>query len=260
MITKAHLIYFSPTRTTQTIVARIAAGLAVRETEDYDLTRLPQGCDRHLKDGVAIVGIPVYAGRVPEVCLERLQSLSAAQVPAVLVALYGNREYEDALLELCDLALAKGFSVIAAGAFIGEHSYSTAEQPIAAKRPDAADLQCAYAFGATITEKLRSGETGLGSPLPGNRPYKERVPLGGIAPETNPERCTLCGICAGVCPTFVISLAGEVLTAADRCVMCCACVKSCPEQARAMSHPLVQTRRAMLVSNCNRRKEPTLFL
>ncbi len=72
-----------------------------------------------LADGVAIMGIPVYAGRVSELCLQRLQTVTSKGVPAVLVALYGNCEFEDALVELCDVSVAKGFNVIAAGAFIG---------------------------------------------------------------------------------------------------------------------------------------------
>ena len=55
------------------------------------------------QDGTAIVGVPVYAGRVPELCLERLAGFSVDAVAAVLVVLYGNREYEDALAELRDV-------------------------------------------------------------------------------------------------------------------------------------------------------------
>ena len=49
---------------------------------------------------------------------------------------YGNRDYEDALVELYDLALSLGLTPFAAGAFIGEHSYSTPEMPVAEGRPD----------------------------------------------------------------------------------------------------------------------------
>lgn len=60
---------------------------------------------------------------------------------------YGNRDYEDALLELRDTVASLGFTPLSAGAFIGEHSYSTAEMPVAAGRPDATDLQTARTFG-----------------------------------------------------------------------------------------------------------------
>lgn len=43
----------------------------------------------------------------------------------MLVSVYGNRAYEDALLEMFDIAKDSRFILITASAFIGEHSYST---------------------------------------------------------------------------------------------------------------------------------------
>ncbi|MDD2336904.1 MAG: 4Fe-4S binding protein [Geobacteraceae bacterium] len=260
MITKIHLIYFSPTKTTKKIVEQIAAGINIRDIEHYDLTLMEPGLDRQFADGLAIIGIPVYAGRVPEVFLKRIEKISAVGIPAVLVALYGNRAFEDALVELRDVVVSKGFVVIAAGAFIGEHSYSTSQQPIAANRPDAADLQKAKEFGINIAKELQENIGKSVVEIPGNVPYKERVPLGGIAPETNRELCTLCGTCAKVCPTFVIRVDSEVKTNAENCIMCCACVKYCPENARELKHPMIEARREMLVKNCSIRKVPNDFL
>ena len=75
-----------------------------------------------------VLGAPVYAGRVaPEAVrrLKRIQVAAGASIPAVITVTYGNRDYEDALVELYDLALSLGLTPFAAGAFIGEHSYST---------------------------------------------------------------------------------------------------------------------------------------
>lgn len=255
-----HLIYFSPTSTTKMIVERIAEGLGDTSVAHHDLTRLKGGLDLRLDDGLAVIGVPVYAGRVPEICLERLSGLSASGVPAVLVVLYGNRAFEDALIELRDVAVAKGFTAIAAGAFIGEHSYSTATQPIAAHRPDPADLAKAREFGSLIACRLSAG-TGAAMPvIPGDVPYRERTPLGGVAPRTDPGLCTLCGTCATLCPTFVIRVDDRVLTSAEGCLKCCACTKGCPAGARTLHHPTVDTRREMLTSQCSERKEPAWFL
>ncbi len=260
MISKAHLVYFSPTKTTKRIVEQIAHGLNAGEVAHYDLTCSEQRGDVGLNDGVAVIGVPVYAGRVPEVCLERMRKLSAVGIPAVIVVLYGNRAFEDALVELRDTVVAKGVSVVAAGAFIGEHSYSTSDHPIAPNRPDTDDVRKAQEFGALLVGCLQQGVGSVTPRIPGNLPYKERVPLGGIAPVTSEARCTLCGNCARVCPTHAITVADAVATDAQRCILCCACVKECPEQARTLQHPTVDARREMLVKNFSERKEPELFL
>lgn len=254
------LIYFSPTGTSRKIVEAIAEGFNSTKCNIFDLTRVAEPEPREFQDGLAIIAIPVYAGRVPEVCLQRLAGFAARGIPAVLIALYGNREYEDALVELRDLVSEAGFRVVAAGAFIGEHSYSTEQQPIAAGRPDHSDLDKARTFGRQVGAKLISAEILNVPEIAGAVPYRERVPLGGIAPVTEPATCTLCGDCADVCPTFVVTVGTEVVTQAGNCVMCCACVRACPTGARSMIHPVIQERRALLLKNCRLRKEPSLFL
>ena len=255
----AHLLYFSPTGTTRMIMTGIARGLAVERVIHYDVTR-PDSCfETDLTEGVAIIGVPVYAGRVPELCLQRLQSITAQGLPCILVALYGNRAYEDTLVELNDFAVTKGFSVIAAGAFVGEHSYSTPHCPIAAGRPDSEDLALAERFGREVAAKIENGC--LDPPeIKGNVPYRERVQFGGVAPETDRQRCTLCGRCAEVCPTGAIRVSDQVRTDADNCVMCCACVKSCAANARPFDHPRIAERRGLLLQSCGEPKAPELFL
>jgi len=119
-------------------VHEIAKGFeGVGRVKQTDLTYpafLP--CARLGARDLAIIGVPVYAGRVPEIAAHRLKEIKGAGTPAVVVAVYGNREFEDALVEMRDIAIAQGFEVVAAGAFIAEHSFSTDELPIAAGRPD----------------------------------------------------------------------------------------------------------------------------
>ena len=259
MIETAHLVYFSPTGTTRQIVTQIAKGLAAQQTVHYDQTLPGEPLITNLSAGVAIIGIPVYAGRVPEICLQRFAGISAQGRPCILVALYGNREFEDALVELRDVVSKQGFQVVAAAAFIGEHSYSTPDRPIAAGRPDAEDLAIAEKFGRDVAVKLINNDLSMPS-IDGNTPYRERVPLGGVAPETDRDKCTLCGKCAAICPTGAIEVTDSVATDAAACVMCCACVKVCAEDARPFNHPRIEERRAMLLQNCGIPKAPTLFL
>ncbi len=260
MLAKLHLIYFSPTGTTRRIVEQIALGIKARIIEHHDLTLDLSGIDTKLNDGMAIIGVPVYAGRVPEICLQRMQNLSANQIPAVIVVLYGNREFEDALVELRDFVLTKGFIPNAAAAFIGEHSYSTATHPIAANRPDHDDLNKACQFGEVITQGIKDWYQMNPPVIAGSIPYRERTPLGGISPNLIQERCTLCGTCVKACPTNVITISGCITTNVKDCILCCACVKGCPEQARVLDHPALNARREMLATHYQTRKEPSIFI
>jgi ferredoxin len=259
MMPTAHLVYFSPTGTTRKVSESIAQGLGAKKVIHYDLTPADTRFKTVLTDGVAVIGIPVYAGRVPELCLQRLQGITARHIPAVLVALYGNREFEDALVELRDLSVAKGFNIVAAGAFIGEHSFSTPTQPLAAGRPDAEDLTMAEQFGKRVAVKIQGGDYNTPS-IDGNVPYRERSKLGGLTPETDSERCILCGKCAEVCPPGVITVSESVATNADGCIMCCACARACEAQARFFIHPRIEEKRAMLQKNSSIPKTPEIFL
>lgn len=259
MTGSTQLVYFSPTGTTRKVARAVARGLGAPTLPDCDLTAPEARCDLALTAGVAVLGVPVYAGRVPELFLERMRGLTGRDVPAVLVAVYGNREYEDALVELRDLAAARGFRVVAAGAFIGEHSYSTAERPIAAGRPDAADLELAADFGRRVAAKLARGDLAVPA-IRGDVPYRERKRFGGVAPETDPGRCILCGACAAVCPTGIVSVSDRVRTRAEDCIMCCACIRACRYGARLFRHPVIEERRGLLVANCSTPKAPELFL
>lgn len=66
-------------------------------------------------------------------------------------------------MELDAFASDRGFKVIAGATFVGEHSYSTQQNPIAAGRPDADDLQFAETFGAKIRTKSKRQPTWISS-------------------------------------------------------------------------------------------------
>ena len=78
---------------------------------------------------------PFTGGSVAPLALERLQGLHGDGTPVVLLAVYGNRDYEHALDDLDRFMTERGFVTVAAGTFVGEHSYSTPQTPVAAGRP-----------------------------------------------------------------------------------------------------------------------------
>lgn len=258
-----NLITFSPTRTGQTIAENIAAGFTTGTdcVRSVDLT-LPGNRKELTVSGIAIFAAPVYGGRVAETAAERFACIRAAEpgvTPAILTVVYGNRDYEDALIELRDLAVRQGFVPLSAGAFIGEHSYSRPKEgmPIAEGRPDAADCARAHGFGAESRLKYDRGEW---QPLTvkGNIPYKTKGPSTPATPTTDPALCTGCGTCAEVCPTGVVFFTEDGTAASDAagCIKCCACLKFCPAGARRFDTPYT----AKLFLHFSDRREPELFL
>jgi ferredoxin len=261
----AKLVYFSPTRTTKRVLEGIVRGIEVDGVTHLDLTP-PEAWTRRpeeIGEEWAIIGAPVYGGRIPPLAAQRLRRLKGDGAPAVVVVVYGNRAYEDALLELKDLVSEAGFVPVAGGAFLGEHSFSNDVTPIAKGRPDEGDLRAAENFGRTIREKLREilslDEL---SPLhvPGDYPYKEDGDPPGISPITEASLCTRCETCVSACPTAAIVLRDRIITDASVCILCCACVKSCPTGARVIEHPRVLRSATWLSKNCSERKEPDLYL
>ncbi len=265
-IEKVRLVYFSPTGTTKTILENLAAGVGVRTVEHFDVTLpgagQPDFPKMNNKD-LLVIGAPVYAGRIPEIAVQRFQKLKSNKSPAVVIVLYGNREIEDALAELVDLATNAGFTPVAGGAFIGEHSFSSETSPIAAGRPDSSDIRIAQEFGREIGDRLKS--TGnledIGIPdFPGNRPYRELVQHPPTSPVTENDRCTQCETCISVCPVSAIFLSDVIDTDKEKCILCCACIRACPESARIFKDPFIIKIVEWLRTQAAERKEPEVFM
>ena len=235
--TSNHIVFFSPTHTSAKIARAIGESIGMGRRIEIDLTTDENSSPIEIKDSITIIAVPVYAGRVAPIALQRLRRLKGNNAPAILVAVYGNRDYEDALVELRDETIQLGFTPLAAGAFIGEHSYSRPNMPIAEGRPDVTDLQIAEQFG--------------------NIPYRFVGPSTPAAPVCT-EECFACGECIEVCPTHAIALSdeGKIETEITKCIKCCACVKECPNGARVFDTPYTP----MLHQKCAARREPELFI
>ncbi len=258
------LIYFSPTRTTQTILEEVARGMNIPVASVIDFTkpstRLKDAYD--IRQGPVIIGSPVYAGRIPKDAVVSLEKIKGLGQPAILVVLYGNREYDDALLELRDLAINCGFIPVSGGAFIGEHSFSNQEFPIAPSRPDENDLKKAFQYGNRISSMLDQWpKTEMITPVsvPGNYPYRDG--MGDTAfqfIEIN-EDCDSCGTCVSICPKQAIDESAQYSTLDETCIFCCACIRACPQSARTLKDSPIKKKAAWLFENCGIRKEPEVY-
>ncbi len=258
------LVCFSPTGTTKSIILGIARGMHKGPVELIDITKAKVREKRLClsEHDLLIVGVPVYIGRVPTLARDWLQTLEGCDTPVVCVVVYGNRAYEDALLELKDITQQRGCVPIGCGAYIGEHSFSQADAPIAVGRPDEDDIGHAEKFGWKLAEKLNSlrSVNDIGDiTIPGNVPYRNAessLPLDFIEVD---DSCLRCGICAEACPVGAIDMENGTLLNREKCILCCACIKSCPQGARKMKPGAVKDIAIRLSALCAERKEPACF-
>lgn len=222
-------IAFSPAGTTKKVahaVAQTLGGLHRPHRVDLSDAQLnPKSV--HIKESdVCVIAVPSFGGRVPVVAAERLAQLEGNGASAVLIATYGNRAFEDTLVELADLAVAAGFKPVAGIAAVAQHSIA---KQFAAGRPDAADLAELESFAKEISAALKAGAAA--PDLPGNRPYRDHSNLS-LKPVTV-EGCRHCGFCHMKCP--VQAIPKDVMkSSAEKCVSCMRCVSICPVDARVI--------------------------
>ena len=245
-------VYFSGTGTTEKVVTTLAKDLAQSLNAPYQTFcfNLPQSREGELAFGpqdLVVFGVPVYAGRVPNLLLPYIQNKVKGQnTPAVPVVLYGNRNFDDGLMELRNVLFQNGFRPFAAGAFVGEHSFS---KILGAGRPDSEDM----ALAAQLAEKAAQLAKDMAQPpeqpvavegcdpirlyyTPRDRhgePIKDFLKA---KPVTDLTKCVHCGLCARICPMGSID-PNDVSNVVGKCIKCCACVKKCPVGAKSFDHP-----------------------
>lgn len=237
MLEKIDVIHFSPAGNTRKAALLLAQAMAAR-TEEYDLSR-PHSPGRSFGPGdVVIVAGPVYGGRLPGVMLERLAEIEGNGAFAVTLAVYGNRAYEDALIELDDSVEKQGFRRLASAALVAQHSIVT---QLAAGRPDREDGEEIDRFAERILgkyERILSGkEQAENYRVPGNRPYKNWNPMKAVPLVS--DACIRCGLCAEKCPVEAIPREELEKTDPAKCILCMRCVSLCPEKARSLPGPLM---------------------
>ena len=274
MIKKVWGMYFTGTGTTEKVVTHIGKKIAEKlgvEYEDYDFTlpKVRKVEKSFTEEDLVVFGTPVIAGRVPNLLLKYLDTLKGNEALAVPVVLYGNRNFDDALIELRNILKNKGMKPIAGGAFIGEHSFS---KILGAGRPDTKDMEIASTFAENIFEKVTGkdfdpeklievkGETPIRFYYQPRDSKGNSIDIRKVKPKTNMDLCNKCGLCASICPLGSIN-PEDPSDVFGICMKCCACVKRCPNGAKYYDDENYLYHQHELESQyAPTRREPELFL
>ena len=245
-----HTFFFSPSDTTRKYAKAMTDAFG-GESQLIDLTHGSCEIESELIDGDTVLLIsPVYAGRIPALAADLFRQIDGHGMRAIVAVVYGNRDYDDALLELADIAVNDGFDVIAAGAFIAQHCIFP---KVANGRPDASDM----AVAADFMERAKESDNLDISTIKGNRPYKKpgAVPL---QPQTDENECLSCGVCARECPTGAIDPV-TLATDKNKCITCCRCIAVCGSHARKFKGIKYATVGKIFCAQNSKRREPELF-
>lgn len=247
---KVNLIYFSATNRTAKVVKEIGSAIS-SDLFENDITLEENRNDELVftEKDLVIIGIPVYAGRVPKFLIDYFKKVKGNNTLAIFVVTYGNRAYEDALLELKNTFEENGFIGVGAAAFVGEHSYT---ELLGNGRPNKEDLEKAKNFGNKVKLKIDSIKDVSeieNLSVPGNYPYVVKVnKMTPMAPETN-DNCIDCGMCANACPTNAISKDDCRITNKEKCIKCCRCIRNCPMNAKEMTNSSYIEMKDFLIKN-----------
>lgn len=267
-------IFFSATGTTERVVDAVADGIIsfddsipVREY-DFTLPKARLSFPALNSDELVIFGVPTYAGRVPNVLLKYLDTIKGNGAFAVPVVTFGNRAFDNSLIELRNILENKGFRTIAAAAFSCEHSFS---RSLGAGRPDAADFAFASQFSSLFLEKLKNIDTSsyLHSPIcvDGDasagyfQPMTDEgkaIDIRKVKPKTS-EECDNCGLCANLCPMGSIS-PDDCSSITGICIKCGACIKKCPNGAKCFDDADYLHHKHQIERDYQRRAENKMFL
>lgn len=254
---KVTIAYFSPSGTSKE-VAKVFASTITEDVRYLDLLKNPVKEEENFDENDLFVAVmPVFAGRIPSICSDILHQFKGASTPAVIIAVYGNRDFDDALLEMNDILQENNFQVIGAAAFIARHSIFP---EVAKNRPDENDKNQIKQFAQLCLKKSEEDFTKK-EPLkiPGNHPYK-KVSSMPMRPTGKKATCTKCNICVNMCPVHAINSDEPTKTDKSKCITCMACVYHCPTQSRGLHTPLYKVAKGSFEKKCATAKKPSIFI
>ena len=249
-------IYFSPAGTTKKVIDTIADEFNLPLIE-IDLFKNPLINEITVEQNeLLIIALPVYFGRIPEITRKILSNLKGDNSLAIAVVVYGNREYDDSLLELRDILIKSNFSVIGASAFVAQHSLFPL---IAQDRPDRMDIEIITDFSKKCNDIISSLSSVPHDVISVNG-NDEYIKGGAIfIPQKVNENCTNCGLCATICPVKAIDPTSPEITDGELCLSCAGCITNCPQNARSFTGSAYEEKGKRFVAEFSKYKIPEVF-
>lgn len=273
MINKIHLVYFSPSGSTEKIVKKIASAIEGIPVEVHDLLTSSSRKQNYNfgKNDLVIFG-SMTAGKLFTPSDEIFACLHGDETPFIGVVTYGNTYYGIALTEMLQRAEKQGFKVSALGAFVARHSIDVS---FAGDRPDAKDEKIMIDFGRRAYEKICSGDLTLHN-LPktnwagfemGDKVIKYReehpdeqyaLPPSYKAKEIS-DACIKCGNCVRHCPVDAIDIENKKFDL-EKCIGCWGCINRCPKHAIKSASKEMADIMKSFATDLKTRLEPEIFL
>ena len=251
---KIYALYFSPTGGTKRVLDILISAWDC-EKEYIDLS------DRNntsinisfISDDICVVAVPTFSGRVPQFIIPKLHKIQGNGIKAILVTAYGNRAFDDTLLELKDTMEGCGFICSCAIAAVTRHSVLPR---YGEGRPDSADIEELKQFSKKCKEIM--DKACLTVIVHGNKPYRKYLSIP-IKPKAN-KQCIKCGLCYQKCPVHAISNKNYKICDTKKCISCLQCVSICPKKARQVNSIILKLAELKMRKLCSGRKSNQLYI
>ncbi len=187
-----------------------------------------------------VVGTPTYDGRVPKFLLPYLNSNVVGKNTLVVpLCTFGNRGFDDTLIELRDVLESRGFRSVGAAAVVGQHALAPR---VATGRPNINDKRTLLQLAIELKKKIDDLDEVPEFPLdvsgndpvgPYNTPrdrYGYPVNISKVRPKTSKEHLDTAKLTIKLCPVGAIAPDGVQIP--GPCMRCGSCIKLSPRGAK----------------------------
>ncbi len=253
-IKKLHLVYFSPSGTSEKVIKKIASSItAVNKdlsVETHDLlTSASRKKDYNFSDTDLVFFCTMTASLVLTKFDEIFGCLHGNGAPFAGVVTFANTLYMKVILleEIKKYTEKQGFKVAALGAFPAAHTLAASLG--SENRPNAEDEKLMLEFGRRVYEKVEKGDYVLHDEIKLDESDAEKVSSyravesGGHAAfpfraKTISDACIKCRTCVRHCPVDAIDIENKTFDL-DKCIGCLSCINRCPKKAISPASPEV---------------------